>query len=104
MTHTAAHAAKTANTPGTIHGVVTAHLTDATKGAAARTAVGNVPRVTSVTVLDGAIVALVELPAPPHASIPPTDTAAHTRLKAVADQIALLPPGATSYFDWVTHT
>jgi len=105
MTHVAAHAAAaTGGSPGTIHGYVTAHLTDPSKTAQARTAVGGVPHVVSTAILDGAIIAFVELPAPAHSPIPPADAAAHKRLTAVADQIGRLPPGTASFFDWVIHT
>jgi hypothetical protein len=105
MTHAAAHAAASAASPGTVHGYFTAHLKDPTKGAAARGDVLTVPGVVSAVVLDGAVVAIVELPTPPpHAAIPPADKAAHKRLDAVDALIMTLPPGATSYFDWVTHT
>jgi hypothetical protein len=88
-----------------VHGVVTAHLKDPTKGAAARGDVLTVPGVVSAVVLDGTVVAVVELSAPPlHAAIPPADTAAHQRLDALDNQIKTLPPGATKYFDWVKHT
>jgi len=55
--------------------------------------------------LDGAVVAIVELTAPPlHAAIPPADKAAHQRLDALDALIMALPPGAARYFDWVKHT